>query len=187
VGLSRLLWSFPPTTTFTCFPAPGCWVVPPLLPSPAACLFTVLWEVSPPPFLVLRAPRPLCYIAYYSVFSFFPGWGSVCLGCYAGLALDCLWEYYMLLSSPCGLCLPQWCGHWHLVAWELSWFLHLTWSWDCYVWAGDVEESKFCLFLVVFPVRCISSISPRFYFRKHAFCFFSLVTILESPWILIES
>jgi hypothetical protein len=44
-----------------------------------------------------------------------------------------------------------------------------------------VEESKFCLFSVVFPVRCISSVSPWFYFRKHAFCFIPLVTILESP------
>jgi hypothetical protein len=37
---------------------------------------------------------------------------------------------------------------------------------------------------VVFPVRCISSISPRFYFRRHAFCFHPLATILESPRVL---
>jgi hypothetical protein len=43
-----------------------------------------------------------------------------------------------------------------------------------------VEELEFCLFFVVFPARCISSISPRFYFGKHAFCFLPLVTILES-------
>jgi hypothetical protein len=52
----------------------------------------------------------------------------------------------------------------------------------CYVWTGYVEESEFCLFMVVFPVRLISSISPRFYFKKHTFCFFSLVTILEYPY-----
>jgi hypothetical protein len=34
---------------------------------------------------------------------------------------------------------------------------------------------------VVFPVRCISSVSPKFYFRKHTFCFLPLVAILESP------
>jgi hypothetical protein len=56
----------------------------------------------------------------------------------------------------------------------------LNMKWRCYVRAGGVEESKFCLFLVVFPVRCISSVSPRFYFRKHAFCFLPLVAILES-------
>jgi hypothetical protein len=53
-------------------------------------------------------------------------------------------------------------------------------EWECYTWAGSVEESKFCLFSLVFPIRYISSISPRFYFRKHAFCFLPLVTILES-------
>jgi hypothetical protein len=57
-------------------------------------------------------------------------------------------------------------------------------KWWCYVQAGGVEESKFCLFWAVFPVRCISSISPRFYFRKHAFCFLPLATILESPDML---
>jgi hypothetical protein len=49
----------------------------------------------------------------------------------------------------------------------------------CYAQAGGVEESKFYLFWVVFPVRCISSISPRFYFRRHAFCFLPLAAILE--------
>jgi hypothetical protein len=53
-------------------------------------------------------------------------------------------------------------------------------EWECYEQAGGVEESKFFLFMVVFPVRCISSISPRFYFRKHTFCFLPLVAILES-------
>jgi hypothetical protein len=38
---------------------------------------------------------------------------------------------------------------------------------------------------VVFPPRSISSIFPRFFFRKHAFCFFSLVTILESSPALL--
>jgi hypothetical protein len=45
---------------------------------------------------------------------------------------------------------------------------NVKWKW--YAQAGGVEESKFCIFLVVFPVRCISSASPRFYFRRHAFC-----------------
>jgi hypothetical protein len=33
-----LLWSFPPTTAFTSFPAPDCWAL--LLLLPAGCLFT---------------------------------------------------------------------------------------------------------------------------------------------------
>jgi hypothetical protein len=56
-------------------------------------------------------------------------------------------------------------------------------EWGCYLWAGrmeESEESEFCLFSVVYPVRCISIVSPRFYFRKHIFCFLPLVTILES-------
>jgi hypothetical protein len=43
-----------------------------------------------------------------------------------------------------------------------------------------VEVSEFCLFFEVFPARCISIVSPRVYFRKHAFCFLPPVTILES-------
>jgi hypothetical protein len=58
-----------------------------------------------------------------------------------------------------------------------------TMEWGCYARAGGVEELGFCLFVVVFPARCISSISPRFYFRNHAFCFLPLVTILESEFL----
>jgi hypothetical protein len=50
-----------------------------------------------------------------------------------------------------------------------------------HAWAGGVEESEesqFCLFSVVF---FLYGVSPRFYFRKHAFCFLPLVAILESP------
>jgi hypothetical protein len=53
-------------------------------------------------------------------------------------------------------------------------------EWECYAQAGGMEESEFCLFSVVFPLKCISSISPRFYFRKLAFCFLPLVAIFES-------
>jgi hypothetical protein len=55
-----------------------------------------------------------------------------------------------------------------------------TVEWRCYAQARGVEDLGFCLFLVVFPERCISSFSPRFYFRKHTFCFLLLVAILES-------
>jgi hypothetical protein len=42
-----------------------------------------------------------------------------------------------------------------------------------------VEGSKFCLFSVVLPARCVSSISPRFHLRRHTFCFLPLAAILE--------
>jgi hypothetical protein len=54
-------------------------------------------------------------------------------------------------------------------------------KWRYYAQAGGVEGSKLCHFLVIFPVRCISSVSSRFYFRRHAFCFLPLDTILEFP------
>jgi hypothetical protein len=52
-------------------------------------------------------------------------------------------------------------------------------KWRCYAQSGGVEESKFYLYSVVFPVRRISSVSPRFYFRRHTFCFLPLAAILE--------
>jgi hypothetical protein len=62
-------------------------------------------------------------------FSFFPRWGLVCPGGYAVLAQCCLWEYCILLSSPC-LRLPKPSGRGQLVARGPSWFLRLTWSGD---------------------------------------------------------
>jgi hypothetical protein len=52
--------------------------------------------------------------------------------------------------------------------------------WGSYVWAGGSRVSEFCLFLVVFPARCVSSDSARFLlYGAHAICFFPLVAILE--------
>jgi hypothetical protein len=158
------------------------------VPSP----FGVLWGISPPSLFGAQSALPtllhvfFVVIAYYSVFfSFFTGLGSVCPGGYADLAQGCLLEYCMLLSSPCGLCLPKPSGHYHLaVACEPPFNV----KWRCYVQAAGVEESKFCLFSAVFPVRCMSSIFPRFYLRRHAFCFLPLAAILESrPEIFLIS
>jgi hypothetical protein len=54
-------------------------------------------------------------------------------------------------------------------------------KWGCYAWAGGWQSQSFASFRWIFPVRCSCSDSPRFYFRKHAFCFLPLATILESP------
>jgi hypothetical protein len=74
----------------------------PLLPSPAG----LFWGISPPPALQ-PSGRPAFFtvvIAYYSVFfSFFPAWGSVCLGGYADLAQ--------------GVCASTECCLAHLVVW----------------------------------------------------------------------
>jgi hypothetical protein len=47
--------------------------------------------------------------------------------------------------------------------------------------AGDVEGSKLCLFSVIIPAKCVSSVSPRFHYKRLAFCFLPLAAILESP------
>jgi hypothetical protein len=143
-------------------------------------------RISPPPLFSTQGALPsllgvfFVVFAYYSVFfSFFPGWGSVCPGGYADLAQGCLCEYHVLLSSPCGPCPPKPSGHCHLVEVREPFWFPFNMKWRCYAQAGGVEGSKFCLFSVFFPVRCISSVSPRLYFRRHAFCFLPLVTILE--------
>jgi hypothetical protein len=95
VGLPPLLWSFPPTATFTSSPAPGCWAVPPLLPSLVACLFTVLWVVAPPTLQcsghpTLFATCPFCCCCLFFSFFFFPCVGVSLSGglCWSGPGLS---------------------------------------------------------------------------------------------------
>jgi hypothetical protein len=47
------------------------------------------------------------------------------------------------------------------------------------LWRG----SQFCLFSVILPSKSVSRISPRFQYRRHAFCFLPSAAILESPVI----
>jgi hypothetical protein len=94
---SPLLWSFPPSATFTSFPARGCWA---LIPAPAfsspTCLFTVLWGIPLPPSLALRAPHPLCYmsllflllITQFLFFSMGEGWSVLGAICWSGPELS---------------------------------------------------------------------------------------------------
>jgi hypothetical protein len=129
-AFSPLLWSFPPTATFTSFPIPGCWAC---AATPAFSrqlfIYSSVRDFPSPPFSAQGAPPSLlcvfCYCLLFS-FSFFPGFVLVCPVVYADQAQDCLWEYCVPLSSPCGLCLPKRSGSWHLVAQEPYWFLRLT-------------------------------------------------------------
>jgi hypothetical protein len=125
-----LLWSFPPTATFTSFPAPDCWACATTL---AFSRRLVVRDFPSPFFGAQVAPPYLLHVffvvtAYYSVFfSFFPGWVLVCPGGYVDLAQGCLWEYRVLVSSPGGLHLPKLSGCCRLAAvCERSCFLHLT-------------------------------------------------------------
>jgi hypothetical protein len=50
-----------------------------------------------------------------------------------------------------------------------------------------VEGSKLCLSSVIMPAKCVSSICPRFHYRRLAFCFLPLAAILESSqWFFIK-
>jgi hypothetical protein len=53
------------------------------------------------------------------------------------------------------------------------------------VLAGGMEGSKLCLFSVIMPAKCVSSISPRFHYRRLTFCFLPLAAILESLHFLL--
>jgi hypothetical protein len=55
---------------------------------------------------------------------------------------------------------------------------NVTWRFSALL--GDVEGSKLCLFSVILPAKCFSSVSPRFHYRRLAFCFLPLAAILES-------
>jgi hypothetical protein len=48
-----------------------------------------------------------------------------------------------------------------------------------------VEGSKLCLFSVIMPAKCVSSVSPRFHYKRLAFCFLPLAAILESSKIIL--
>jgi hypothetical protein len=140
---------------------------------------------SPPPPSVLRSPHPLCnvsllFLLLITQFLFFPRVG-------VGLSRGLCW------SGP-GLSVEVP----HTALLTLSMSSQAVWAqatgggpgallvspfnmkWRFSVQAGGVEVSKFCLFSVALPARCVSSISPRFHYRRHAFCFLPLATILES-------
>jgi hypothetical protein len=128
LGLPPLLWSFPPTATFTRFPTPDCWAC---ATAPAFSSQLVVRDFPDLPLWCSGCPALFvsclfcCYCLLFS-FSFFPGWGLICPGDYTDLAQGCLWEYCVPLSSPCGLRLPKPSGCWHLAVWERFWFLCLT-------------------------------------------------------------
>jgi hypothetical protein len=79
-----LLWSFPPSTTLTSFPAPGCWAHAPT-PTGASLARPGLFiycsgNDSPHPPLELRVPHPLCHMSLLFLlvitqFIFFPQLG----------------------------------------------------------------------------------------------------------------
>jgi hypothetical protein len=79
-----LLWSFPPSTTITSFPASGCWVCPcshRRISSQARLVYLQFQEGFPFPPSELRVPHPLCHMSLLFLllitqFLFFPQVGA---------------------------------------------------------------------------------------------------------------
>jgi hypothetical protein len=218
--LPSLLWSFPPTATFTSFPAPGFWVMPLLLPSLASLFIYSSRGKWPFPFLLWSFLPTVTFTSFPSSRLL----GGCCHSCFLQPACEgfplphlrhsghpalfatCLFYCCLLFSWVFSLFSLG--GGWSVQGDMLIWPMVVCGSttrclahpvicfsqasgsvrvllvspfnveWRCYVWC----VLEFYLFLVVFPARYISSVSPRFYFRKHAFCFLPLVAILESYW-----
>jgi hypothetical protein len=186
------LWSFPPSATLTSFPALGCWVHAPAPTgaSPARpSLFTVLGRIPLPHSSVLRVPHPLSnvsllFLLLITEFLFFP-WvevglsrGLCCSG--PGLSVGVLHTTKLTLSVSSQAVWVRVTGSPGALLVSL---FNVKWRFSAL--AGGVEGSKFCLFSVVLPARCVSSVSPRFHYWRHAFCFLLLAAILEfSPYLI---
>jgi hypothetical protein len=146
-----------------------------------ACLFTVLGRIPLPAFSSQGAPPSLLcvfifLIAYYS---------SNKQYCLSNIA-QAIFLFFSLFSLGGGQSVQRailiWprdvCGS---TAYRLAHFVHVfpsrlgmgDWRWPggppgftvqrevrCSVQAGGVEGSKFCLFSVALPARCVSNISP---------------------------
>jgi hypothetical protein len=164
----------------------GC--VPPLLLEPLrpglACLFIVPGRIPLVPSSVLSAPHPLCnvsllFLSLITQFLFFPqvevslSRGLCCSG--PGLSVGALCTAKLTLSGS-----SQAVWAWAIGGPGALLVSPFNVKWRFSAQAGGVEGSKFCLSSVVLPVRCVSSISPRFHYRRHTFCFLPLAAILES-------
>jgi hypothetical protein len=155
-----------------------------LLPSQAGLFIYSSGRIPLPHFGTQGTPPSLLcvffvVIAYSVFFSFYPGWGrsvQIWPRVFCG-STACHLAHLVVCVFPSRLGAAVW---WRRGSPAGSPF---NVKWRCYAQARGAEESKFCLFSVVFPVRCISSLSPGFYFRRHAFCFLPLATILESPQV----
>jgi hypothetical protein len=220
-----LLWSFPPTTAFTSFPAPDSWRC--CCSCQPACLFTAhVGSGSSPISCGLFLPPsllqafPLLVVGHVSLSSqaqlvnlqFQEGIPSPLFGAQgAPPSLQCVFivliAYYSvsLFSLGGGQSVQGAMLFWpRVVCGSIAYHLaHLVFpsdlgvasgglgvllvslfkvKWRFSALAGGVEGSKFCLFLVVLPARCVSSVSPRYHYRRLAFCFPPPADILPLPF-----
>jgi hypothetical protein len=154
------------------------------------CLFTVPGRIPFPQSLALSVLHPLSrmsllFLLLISQLLFFPpGWRSVCPWGYAALAQGCLWVYRgttkLTLSASSQ-------AIWARAAGSPGALLIFPFNvkWRCSAPPGGVEGSKLSLFSVIMPAKCVSSVSPRFHYRRLTFCFLPLAAILESPAFIL--
>jgi hypothetical protein len=148
----------------------------PLRPGPA-CLFTVLGGIPFPPLWCSGHPTlfATCLYCSWSVQEAMPVWPrDVCGSTASHLA-------HLVRVFPSHLGMGDW--QWPRSPPGFS----VQHEVRCSVQAGGVEGSKFCLFSVALAASCVSSVSPRFHYRRHAFCFLPLAAILERSWRLLKN
>jgi hypothetical protein len=108
-------------------------------------------------------------ITYYSVsLFFFPGGGQSVQGAMLLWPRLVCGAIVVPQSSP-GPRLPKLYGRRPLAAPGALLVSPFNVKWRFSAPAGDVEGTKLCLFLVIMPAKCVSSISPRFHYRRVAF------------------
>jgi hypothetical protein len=184
-----LLWSFPLSATLTSFPAPGCWAHAPgparASPArPSLFIYSTRKDSLPPIFGSQCTPPSflrvfIVLIAYYSVSLFSPGGGQ------SVQEAMLIWPRVVCGSTMYRLAhlVHVFPSHLGMGVWQPGnppgFSIQREVEILCTGWRyGRV---KFCLFSVALPARCISSVSPRFHFRRYTFCFLPLAAILESP------
>jgi hypothetical protein len=119
-----LLWSFPPTTTFTIFPTPGCWACPTTPASSGQLAYlqfcegfplSPLWHSGHP--TLFATCLFCCYCLLFRFFFFFP-WVRVCQGAMliwprvvCGSTMSCLAHLVVCIFPSClGAAIWQWHG-----------------------------------------------------------------------------
>jgi hypothetical protein len=151
----------------------------------AQLVYLQFWEGFPYPLFGAQGTPPslppvfIVLIAYYSVSLFCLGSGPSVQGAMliwprvvCGSTAYHLAHLVRVLPSQMGA------GHWQRSGALLVSPFNVKWRFS--EQAGGVKGSKFCLFSVALLARCVSSVSPRFHCRRHAFCFLPLAAILES-------
>jgi hypothetical protein len=107
VGLPPLLWSFPPTTTFISFPAPGCWVGAAATPAFSGQLVYLQFREGFLPHLsALRAPCPLCYMSFFFSFQllvYYSVWFFSLGGSRSVQGATLIWPRFVCGSITCHL------------------------------------------------------------------------------------